>query len=88
MSQLDKLLAKLLSEPAPRDFTWQELQKLLRGYGYTEKKNSGSRRKFYKQGSDGDAVPIILHEPHPESTIKHVYIKQIINALKDNGDLK
>lgn len=87
MAQNDKLLAKLLQKPSPKDFTWKELQKLLSSYGYSEKKGSGSRRKFYKVDGD-NAIPINLHEPHPENIIKSFYIKQIIAVLKDNGDIE
>lgn len=87
MAQIEKLLDKLLRKPSPKDFTWTELQKLLGSFGYTEKKGKGSRRKFYKE-DDEHMVPIMLHEPHPEKTINPVYIKDIKQALKDNGDIE
>jgi len=86
MGKNEKLLTKLLKHPAPKDFTWRELEKLLASFGYEQKTGSGSRRKFYKSVS-GYAVPINLHEPHPHNTIKPIYIKQIIQALKQNGDI-
>jgi len=87
MAQHEKLLAKFLRQPSPKDFTWSELQKLLSSYGYLEKNGKGSRRKFYKE-DDGFAVAISLHEPHPEKTIKAVYIKEIVKALTENGDIE
>lgn len=87
MGKTEKLLTKLLKQPPPKDFTWNELVKLLASFGYEQKTGSGSKRKFYKS-VQGYAVPINLHEPHPQNTIKTIYIKQIIQALKQNGDIE
>ena len=79
MTRTDKLIIKLKSNP--KDFTWDELKKVLKYYGYTEikkkGKTGGSRRKFINETND----IIILHKPHPEKTIKSYVIKQIIDHL-------
>ena len=79
MGKIDKLIAKLKSNP--KDFSWDELKKVLSHYGYEEikkkGKTSGSRRKFV---NDKRAI-ISLHEPHPERIIKTYVIKQIIEHL-------
>jgi hypothetical protein len=47
MSRQEKLLNRFLSVPS--DFTWEELIKILTGFGYLELKagkTGGSRRRF------------------------------------------
>lgn len=79
MSKIDKLIKKLKSNP--RDFTWDELKKVLTHFGFEEikkkGKTGGSRRKFINDKQD----IISLHEPHPEKIIKTYVIKQIIEHL-------
>ena len=79
MGTIDKLIKKFKSNP--KDFTWDELRKVLSHFGYEEIKSKGktggSRRKF-KNASNRI---ISIHEPHPEKTIKRYLIKQIIEHL-------
>jgi hypothetical protein len=85
MSKTEKLLQRLLS--VPRDFTWEELVKLLGVFGYVELKKGktgGSRRKF----ADENKNVIILHKPHPGNIVKEYAIRQIITQLKDKGYIK
>jgi hypothetical protein len=44
LSRIEKLIEKLKQKP--NDFTWSELQRVLRHFGYAEIKGKGSRRKF------------------------------------------
>ena len=63
MSKFDKLLAKLNNNS--RDFSWDELARILHGLGFedmTNGKTGGSRRKFYNKNKN---VIINLHKPHP-----------------------
>jgi hypothetical protein len=79
MSKLEKLITRFISEP--KDFEWNELRKLLVGYGFEEfnsGKTSGSRVKFI---SDKHA-DISLHKPHPTPILKRYQIKQIKELLK------
>jgi hypothetical protein len=81
MSQKDKLLVKLISKP--KDFTWDELKKLLNNLGFDEipaGKTGGSRRKFYYKTT---GLIINLHKPHPKPIIKSYVIDQIIEKLKE-----
>ena len=85
MSRKDKLEQRLLDEP--KDFTWDELIKLLSVYGYTEikkGKTGGSRRKFM----DRQKNIIALHKPHPANTIKSYAIRDVIVHLKEKGHIK
>ena len=78
MSKLDKLVARLLSQPT--DFTWDELLRLLRALGYRELaagKTGGSRRAF---GNEAGTL-IRLHQPHPGNVLKQYQLKQLIQQL-------
>ena len=68
MSTKSKLLKRLNAEPS--DFTWIELVKLLKEFGYTEiktGKTGGSRRRFINSET---RHPIWLHKPHPKNILK------------------
>lgn len=85
MSKTEKLLQRLLS--IPKDFTWEELVKLLAHFGFEELKKGktgGSRRKF----ADAQKRVIILHKPHPGDIVKEYAIKQVIEYLIDNRYIK
>ncbi len=78
MSKIDKLIERLKSYP--KDFTWEELVKILNHFGYSELKagkTGGSRRKFADQRNN----IISLHKPHPKNILKEYVIKQIIEHL-------
>lgn len=79
MTKREKLLDRLLTRPI--DFTWDELNKVLKGLGYIEDnmgKTSGSRVRFISSKNP----PIILHKPHPKPTLKRYQIDQIIEKLR------
>lgn len=80
MTKVDKLILKLKSNP--KDFTWNEMIKILNYFGYieltTKGKTGGSRRKFANESKD----IISLHEPHPSKILKPYVIKIIIEKLK------
>ena len=79
MTKNDKLIKKLLI--SPKDFTWDELVKVLYAFGFELKKTGktgGSRRKFENKNN----IPISLHEPHNPSILKPYAIKQVIEILK------
>lgn len=82
MVKQEKLLEKLTAKPAPRDFRWGELVKLLNWLGFEQIKGSGSRRKFYHAETK---TLISIHEPHPENVLKLYQIKIVVNKLKEMG---
>jgi hypothetical protein len=82
MSKNKKLLKRLKSRPV--DFTWDELTRLLGGFGYQlakKGKTGGSRRRFIHETN-----PLIcLHEPHPQKVLKRYQIDQILELLTEEG---
>jgi len=76
MSTIEKLIARFKTKP--RDFSWDELTRLLNHFGYEEITGSGSRRKFIQD----DRQPIILHEPHPRRILKKYQVNLIYEGLK------
>ncbi len=85
MSKIEKLVKRLLSNP--KDFTFDELAKVLTYYGFemsNKGKTSGSRVKFLHRERK---IPIIIHKPHPAPTLKTYAIKQVIEELKKHNIL-
>ena len=82
LGQKDKLIKRLKSKP--RDFTFDEAEKLL---GYLEYKRSdkgrtsGSRVMF----TSDDHAPILLHKPHPRKELLEYQVKQLIEILVQEG---
>ena len=85
MGTKEKLRERFLKMPS--DFTFEEIQRLLEGYGY-EKSNkgrtSGSRIIF----KNSDKRPIMLHKPHPGNIVKGYAMKQVYEELKEAGLIK
>lgn len=80
MSRFTKALERLQSRP--KDFTWSELQTIMRHFGYDEQKGSGSRRKFIHTITN---AVVSLHEPHPKPQMKSYAIEIIIDHLTEEG---
>ncbi|MGN1245894.1 MAG: type II toxin-antitoxin system HicA family toxin [Muribaculaceae bacterium] len=85
MGSKEKLIERFKS--LPKDFTWEELYRLLTILGYTpcnKGKTSGSRVIFKSTGKK----PIMLHKPHPGNIIKEYALRQVYDYLKIDGLLK
>lgn len=79
MTKREKLTERFLTKP--KDFTWEELIKVLGYFGYEQisvGKTGGSRARFVRAGYP----PITLHKPHPRLILKRYQIDEIINVLK------
>jgi hypothetical protein len=86
MSSHEKLLERFLR--LPKDFTWDELKKMLNKYGYIQNykgKTSGSRVSFEKEDSD---IALNLHKPHPGNILKPYQLKDTLEFLKRIGVIK
>ncbi len=82
MGQKEKLIEKLKSKP--KDFTFDESERLLSYMGYERSdkgKTSGSRVKFSCDGRS----PILLHKPHPRKELLEYQVKQLIEKLEEEG---
>ncbi|KEO52472.1 MULTISPECIES: type II toxin-antitoxin system HicA family toxin [Thalassospira] len=80
MGRKDKLIERLKSRP--KDFSWDELVRLLTALGYTENnsgKTGGSRRKF----THATAPTISLHKPHPGNIVKLYVINEVLRLLTE-----
>ena len=77
MSTFEKLLERFLSRP--KDFTYNELIKLLKGFNYFEQQGAGSRVVFRNNEIKHN---IKLHKPHPGNILKRYQIDLIIEELK------
>lgn len=85
MGTKDKLIDRFTSQPS--DFTFDELEKLLKHFGY-EKSNKGKTsgsRVVYK---NADKRPIMIHKPHLGNIIKLYAMKQVLNDLVEAGFIK
>jgi len=78
MSRKDKLLKRFLN--MPKDFTYDELVRLLAAYNFKEEntgKTSGSAVKFVND--EFPAELIRFHKPHPTNIIK----KYVLVIIRD-----
>ena len=79
MSTKEKLIARFLKQP--KDFSYQELSRLLSGFGYVEEtkgKTSGSRVIFFNKGKEHS---IMIHKPHPDNISKSYVMKYVLQEL-------
>lgn len=86
MTKREKLLQRFLSKPY--DFTFDDLRRLLKSFGYQETKTgrtSGARVGFYNPELD-DIIK--FHKPHPSNVIKQCYLREIEQQLRDKGVIK
>ncbi len=82
MTRRDKLIARL--KGSPKDFSWDELNRLLGVLGYREVstgKTGGSRRRFVH----ATAPVITLHKPHPGNIVKMYVIDDLLRLLTEEG---
>jgi predicted RNA binding protein YcfA (HicA-like mRNA interferase family) len=79
VTKLDKLRKRILSRP--RDFTWQELNTLMKGFGFELTSVGGSGRKFVHP----DHNSLFLHEPHPGNVLKSYQVRDVLDLLMQEG---
>lgn len=85
MGTKEKIIERFKSQP--KDFTFDEMEKLLSIFGYVKSnkgKTSGSR-VVYK---NDNKRPIMLHKPHPGNIIKGYALKQVLDDLTKAGFIK
>lgn len=82
MSRHEKLLQKIIAQPAPKDVKWDELKVVLEHFGYRLLSGAGSRRKFVHPVTQD---VIALHEPHPAPEVKAYVLRQVADKLREQG---
>jgi hypothetical protein len=80
MTKAEKLHKRFLSRP--KDFTYNELFRLLGSLGYKEEQGSGSRVVFSNARTKHQ---IKLHKPHPGNVLKRYQIDLLIQELKSKN---
>ena len=83
--QIEKLKEQIAKVPA--DFTYDELRRLLKALGFQEDNagaTSGSRVRFYRES---DEKKISLHKPHPGNIVKKSTLRDVVETLREGGDL-
>ncbi len=86
MARSEKLLERFLSKPT--DFKYDELRRLLRGFGYEELKTgktTGSRIAYANRQTKDI---IRLHRSHPRPILRRYQIDLIEAALREKGYIK
>ncbi|HHT9105312.1 MAG TPA: type II toxin-antitoxin system HicA family toxin [Candidatus Wujingus californicus] len=86
MSRVEKLLKRFLSKP--KDFTYNELKRLLAGFGYagvSTGKTAGSRSAFMNPKTKHI---IKLHRPHPRPELKRYQLDYIEETLRNKGVIR
>lgn len=82
MGKKEKLIQRLKSKP--RDMSFEEVETLLRYLDYQcsdKGRTSGSRVMFISQ----QHAPILLHKPHPRKELLEYQVKQLLEALEEEG---
>ena len=76
---MEKLIARFKTKP--KDFTWNEMTKILNSFGYEEIHGSGSRRKLIHD----NCQLIALHEPYPKNILKMYQLEQVDEVLNEEN---
>lgn len=85
MSKFEKAKKRILTRPA--DYTYAEVRYLLGKMGfeeYNKGKTSGSRVRFFRES---DNKVILLHKPHPEDEMDRGAVAELVDYLKEIGEL-
>lgn len=86
MTKFEKALRRI--KTIPKDFTYDEMKALLEHLGFkecTKGKTTGSAISFIREK---DKRVFMFHKPHPGNIVKTVYIKQLIDFLKETGEIR
>lgn len=78
MSKREKRQDRLFGNPAPTDFTWDELVAVMRQNGFTESCGGGSHYTF--QHTSG--YTFMMPKSHPDGILKRYQVKDAKEALR------
>lgn len=79
MSKNEKLIDKFRN--IPKDFTWEELTKILNHFSFFEIKAKGKTGGSLVKFANKEKRIINLHKPHPGNIVKRYVINQILEKL-------
>lgn len=85
MSQLEKAIERI--KRCPKDYTYDEAKNLMSKLGFIEDNKgntSGSRVRFFREK---DKRVVLLHKPHPQTTMKMYAVKALKEFLESTGDI-
>jgi hypothetical protein len=77
VAKIDKILGRLRSKP--KDFTWEDLTRIMQHFGYKKLEGSGSRVKFYHEEKN---TLFSMHKPHHPKTLRPYQIESAISRLE------
>lgn len=81
MSKKNKLLEKLHTIPAPKDFSWGDLVTVMTRAKFENRCNGGSHYIFEHESG----FRFSMSKTHPSGILKSYQIKAAIEALKQIG---
>jgi hypothetical protein len=88
LSGKEKLLAKLLAKPMPKDFTKQQLDSLMTKCGCIKMSGGrGSSIKYIYRINEHMTRKLIFDEPHPGNNLYNYQIEKVIEFLKSIGEI-
>lgn len=89
MSRREKLRARLFTKPYPKDFRFDDLVTVMRGFEFNlhETKGGSSHKYFLRVLDDGEEQIIYTSRPHPSGILKEYQIKELHKYLSDWGYL-
>ena len=85
MSTIEKLKKRLLSRP--KDFSMEELDRLLLGLGYVRLKHGKTTGSKVGYMDPEKGRVFLLHKPHPENVLKPYVVRELIAHLEKDGRL-
>ena len=85
MSKKEKLIYRFLS--LPKDFTYDELDVLLKYFGFEAEKGGKTTGSAIKYKHSDTGVRIYLHKPHPGNFLKKYILIQVMDLLRKEGYL-
>lgn len=77
------MLARLIAKST--DFTWDEAVNLMKSHGFSVLNGKGSSRKFVHVAT---RVKVFIHEPHPEKVVKAYAQQDLIDGLRNAGEIQ
>lgn len=82
MSKKQKLRDRFYTRPSPRDFRWNELLTMMRGYGFSWDKSGGGSHGHFVLDADENKV-IDISRPHPNGLLLQYQIDNIQCKLRE-----